>query len=123
MIKLASPKALLTLEAFSLPVLLLVTSLFVETKAMISFGVGFFVCFFSNFLFFGCILLQKKAKLPKQELGLLYAAELTKILLHFSLMVLIFSMGVFSPSALAAGVLSFYLLHIVLTIIVGMSRS
>ncbi len=123
MIKPSSPKALLITEALFLPLLMLIALLCADIKVAMSLGVGFFVCFFSNFLFYGCILLEKKAKSAMHELGRLYVAEFIKIALHFALMVLVFNMPIFSSSALAAGVLSFYLLNIVLTIMVGMNWS
>ncbi len=123
MIKLSSPRALLTTEACFLPLLMLIGLFCVDIKVAVSLGVGFFVCFFSNFLFYGCILLEKKAKSPVHELALLCMAEFIKITLHFALMVLVFNMAAFASSALAAGVLSFYFLNIVLTIMVGLNWS
>lgn len=57
------------------------------------------------------------------ELGVLYIAEYFKIVLHLMLTLLVFAIGVFDPGALAVGIVIFYLLNIILTILVGIQWS
>jgi F0F1-type ATP synthase assembly protein I len=121
--RLSTPRALLVAEAIFLPVLVLFSGLQGGVKQAVSAGVGFFICFFSNFLFYCCILLQKKAKSAVHELGVLYAAESVKMSLHLALTLLVFATGVFSPGALAVGIVFFYVLHVILTLVVGIQWS
>lgn len=121
--KLSAPGELLILEALFLPFLIGIGWFHGGIRAAISLGVGFFICFFTNCLFYSCILLQKKAKSAVHELGVLYAAESVKVSLHLALAMLVFAIGVFSPGALAIGIVVFYLLNIILTIVVGIKWS